>query len=179
MTLYTIGHGRRSEEDFLAAAAPWRIQIVADVRSFPRSRTNPQFNADVIERWLSAASIGYQHWKSLGGRRRGLGTASPNLGWDNPAFRGYADYMMDDVFWSSLDALLAQARDRVTAVMCSETLWWRCHRRMIADAASARGVPVLHIMKPDVVTEHRLSPSALIAGDRVTYAQPTAPPALS
>ncbi len=143
--------------------------MLVDVRTYPRSRTNPQFNIDTLPQTLADAHIAYEHWELLGGRRRGLGAESPNMGWKHPAFRGYADYMMEDVFWIALDALLVRARDAVTAIMCSETLWWRCHRRMIADAAVARGAHVVHIMKPGVTAEHVLSPPARIVGDRVSY----------
>jgi hypothetical protein len=170
MTLYTIGHGTRTVEEFVQALKVKGVQLLADVRSFPRSQTNPQFNSDALAQTLAASDIKYEHWGSLGGRRRGLGPNSPNSRWEHPAFRGYSDYMMEDAFWSALDALLDQASLATTAVMCSETLWWRCHRRMIADAAVARGARVLHIMKPGIELDHVLSPPGHIIGDRVSYA---------
>lgn len=118
---------------------------------------------------MPSAGIAYEHWAALGGRRRGLGAASPNTAWEHPAFRGYADYMMEDTFWQSLDALLARTTRCATVIMCSERLWWRCHRRMIADAATARGVRVLHLMKAGEAVEHVLAPVARIVGDRVVY----------
>jgi uncharacterized protein (DUF488 family) len=170
MTLYTIGHGRRTFGELLEALQSQRVSLVADVRRFPRSRANPQFNSDELSQKLAAEAIRYEHLASLGGRRRGLGASSPNTAWQNPAFRGFADYMLEEAFWSALDSLLGQARLAVTVLICSETLWWRCHRRLIADAAEARGVSVLHIMKPGIVAEHVLSPPARIIGDYVKYA---------
>jgi uncharacterized protein (DUF488 family) len=170
MTLYTIGHGRRTLGELVEALQSEQIGSVADVRRFPRSRANPQFNSDELPEKLVADGIRYKHWTSLGGRRRGLGASSPNTAWQNAAFRGFADYMMEEAFWSALDSLLGEARLTPTALMCSETLWWRCHRRLIADAAVARGVPVLHIMKPGVVAKHLLSPPARIIGNYVRYA---------
>jgi uncharacterized protein (DUF488 family) len=145
------------------------VTAVADVRAYPRSLANPQFNRDVLNAALAKCGIAYDHWEALGGRRSGLGAASPNVAWKNAGFRGFADYMMSDEFWFALDGLLAQAAARPTAVMCSETLWWRCHRRMIADAATARGAEIRHIMKPGVVVAHVLSPAARIVGNRISY----------
>ena len=170
MTLYTIGHGMRTAQELIDALQSFDVRLVADVRAYPRSRTNPQFNEDTLRQTLASAAIAYEHWRSLGGRRRGRGDASPNAAWHHPAFRAYADYMMEDAFWSALDTLLAQAAQTVTAVMCSETLWWRCHRRMISDAAVARGAQVFHIMRPGVVVPHQLPAWAHVVGDRVSYA---------
>jgi uncharacterized protein (DUF488 family) len=167
--LYTIGHGTRTTDELIAALRGAGVRAVADVRAHPRSLTNPQFNRDVLGPKLAGCGIAYAHWSALGGRRRGLGAASPNVAWKNAGFRGFADYMLTDEFWFALDDLLVQAAARATAVMCSETLWWRCHRRMIADAATARGAEVAHIMKPGVVVAHVLSPAARIAGNRVSY----------
>lgn len=169
MTLYTIGHGTKAIGELIEALRSFDVQLVADVRAYPRSRTNPQFNEESLSESLASAGIAYEHVPALGGRRRGRGDASPNASWRHPAFRGYADYMMDDAFWAALDALLAQARHRVTAVLCSETLWWRCHRRMIADAAVARGAQVMHIMRPDHAVTHELPEWALKVGDRISY----------
>ncbi|HEY6358245.1 MAG TPA: DUF488 domain-containing protein, partial [Vicinamibacterales bacterium] len=169
VTLYTIGHGTRSTEDFLAMLRERGIALLIDVRAFPSSRANPQFNKDALAATLAAAGIAYEHWPQLGGRRRGLGDASPNTAWQHPAFRAYADYMMTGEFRTALDSLMARTAERPTAVMCSETLWWRCHRRLIADAAVARGADVLHLMKSGDAKPHALSPHARIAGNSVTY----------
>ena len=172
MTLYTIGHGTRSIDEFLETLRQAHIKLVVDVRAFPGSRTNPQFGKEPLRLALRAAHIEYEHWPALGGRRRGLGPASPNVAWKHPAFRAYADYMLDDAFWQALDELLQRAAQVPTAVMCSETLWWRCHRRMIADAAVARGARVIHLMKLGQEREHVLSPIAHIEHGRVAYRQP-------
>jgi uncharacterized protein (DUF488 family) len=171
VTLYTIGHGTRSTEVFLTMLREHQIALLVDVRAFPSSRANPQFNKDALEAELAGASIACEHWPELGGRRRGLGDASPNTAWQHPAFRAYADHMMSDEFWTFLDGLLAKAAERPTAIMCSETLWWRCHRRLIADAAVARGAQVVHLMKAGDAKPHALSPPAHIVGDRVTYVE--------
>jgi uncharacterized protein (DUF488 family) len=167
--LYTIGHGTRSTEEFLGMLRERHIGLLVDVRAFPASRANPQFNKEALSEALADAGVAYQHEPALGGRRRGLGDASPNQAWRHPSFRAYADYMVTDEFWSALDALLAQATSRPTAIMCSETLWWRCHRRLIADAAFTRGAHVIHLLKPNSEAEHLLAPPALVEGDRVTY----------
>jgi uncharacterized protein (DUF488 family) len=168
LTLFTIGHGARSFKDFVATLRSMSVTLIADVRAFPHSRANPQFNQESLVQALPEHGITYQHWSELGGRRRGL-DASPNHVWQNAGFRAYADYMMQPIFWEALDSLLRQARTVVSAVMCSETLWWRCHRRLIADAAVARGADVAHIMKAGMVRAHIVSPSARITEDHVSY----------
>jgi len=145
------------------------VRAVADVRRYPRSRANPQFNGEALGTVLPAAGIGYAQHERLGGRRSATRADSPNAAWTHPAFRAYADYMMEDEFWEALDAMLRDARQDPTAVMCSETLWWRCHRRLIADAATARGFRVFHIMRPGIVAAHVLSAHSHVVGDRVSY----------
>jgi uncharacterized protein (DUF488 family) len=171
VTLYTFGHGTRSVQEFLNALNEHSVELLIDVRAYPGSRANPQFGEAALAAALESDGIRYEHWPSLGGRRRGLGDASPNVAWQHPAFRAYADYMMTDEFWSTLDELLARAGTQTTAIMCSETLWWRCHRRLISDAATARGGQVLHIMKLGILAHHVLSPPARIIGDRVVYTE--------
>ena len=169
MTLYTIGHGTRSIEEFLAVLRNAGIALLADVRAYPGSRTNPQFGAQSLQASLRAAGIVYQHMPALGGRRRGLGPASPNLAWKHPAFRAYADYMLGTSFWQALDELLSGAGEIPSTVMCSETLWWRCHRRLIADAALARGARVVHLLGTGQEAEHRLTPFARLDRGKVLY----------
>lgn len=169
--LYTIGHGTRPIDELVALLHEHAIALLVDVRAFPGSRTNPQFVRAHLERRLREAGIAYAWRPELGGRRRGLGARSPNTAWRNAGFRAYADYMLADAFWDALDELLDDARRRRTAVMCSETLWWRCHRRLIADAATARGVSVCHLVKPGTPADpHRVLSPARIVGDRVGYA---------
>lgn len=169
MTLYTIGHGTRSTEELVEALRYFGVRRLVDVRTYPGSRTNPQFGREQLEKGLPAYGITYEHCAQLGGRRRGLGPDSPNRRWKNTAFRGYADHMLQDGFWAALDDLLREAAAVPTAVMCAETLWWRCHRRLIADAATARGAAVVHIMTSGVAQPHKMLPPASLVGDRVTY----------
>jgi len=171
-TLYTIGHGRRSTDELVEALRSFGVDSLVDIRAYPGSKANPQFARERMENDLPALGIAYVHRPQLGGRRRGLGPQSPNVAWHNEAFRAYADYMLEDNFWSALDGLLGQAAELATAVMCAETLWWRCHRRLVADAATARGASVIHIMKPHAGQAHKILAPARIIADRVTYAGP-------
>jgi uncharacterized protein (DUF488 family) len=138
------------------------VDLVVDVRSVPRSRTNPQFNADAIAAPLAAAGIGYRHLKALGGLRHRTKDAppSPNTLWRNAAFRNFADYAGTGAFRSGLDELLALARDHCCAIMCAEAVWWRCHRRIIADYLLSEGVPVVHIMGEGRLEAATLTPGA-------------------
>ena len=169
MILYTIGHGTRTLEEFLELLRSHGVERLVDVRSYPGSRANPQFNKERLAIDLPAAGIAYAHARDLGGRRLGLADASPNRAWEHAAFRGYADYMMEPPFWNALDILLKSAQTVPTAIMCSETVWWRCHRRMIADAATARGAEARHIMKSRQAVPHQLTAFARVIGDRVSY----------
>ncbi|TAM73479.1 DUF488 domain-containing protein [bacterium] len=169
MKLYTIGHGTRAGEEFLRLLKAHGVTRLLDVRTAPGSRLNPQFGMAALQHMLERQGITYEHHPELGGFRKGLGAKSPNTAWKNESFRGYADYMLQDEFWKALDAVLAKAANEPLAVMCSETLWWRCHRRLIADAATARGADVRHIMRADLAEAHRLMPPARISGDRVAY----------
>ncbi|MDE2571057.1 MAG: DUF488 domain-containing protein [bacterium] len=175
MRLYTIGHGTREAEEFLRLLKAHGITRLLDVRTAPGSRKFPQFGMQALTRMLERNGIAYEHHPELGGFRKGLGEASPNKAWRNESFRGYADYMLSEEFWKALDAVLRKAQAEPLAVMCSETLWWRCHRRLIADAAMARGADVRHIMRADLAEAHRLMPPARIAGDRVVYGEPGRP----
>ncbi len=143
------------------------------MRTVPKSRRNPQYNSDVLARTLPGAGVSYRHEPALGGFRR-VQPDSPNGGWRHPSFRGYADYMAGDEFRDALLRLELQAEAEPTAVMCAETLWWRCHRRMIADALVARGRPVLHLGVGAEPVVHELTRFAVVdAGGRITY--PPAP----
>ena len=169
MKLYTIGHGTRTAEEFLRLLQAHKIARLLDVRTAPGSRKHPQFGMLALQQMLERHGIAYEHHPELGGFRKGLGAQSPNMAWKNESFRGYADYMLQDEFWKALDGVLVKAAKEPLVVMCSETLWWRCHRRLIADAATARGADVRHIMRPDLAEAHKLMPPARIAGDRVVY----------
>lgn len=145
MDLFTCGHGTLSSDDFTRLLAGVPIAAIVDVRSFPSSRKNPQFNREQLGKSLLAAGISYRWEPRLGGFRKPLPN-SPSAFWEHPSFRGYADYMASPDFWEALDSVLAHAKTEPTAVMCSESLWWRCHRRLIADAAVlGRHVAVCHL----------------------------------
>jgi uncharacterized protein (DUF488 family) len=168
-TAYTIGHSTRSAEELLALLREAGIELVADVRAFPSSRRHPQFNRGELNRWLPEAGIEYLHLPELGGRRAPLAD-SPNGGWRESAFRGYADHMRSSEFLKSLGELEAVAADAPTSIMCAEAVWWRCHRRLIADALVVRGWRIEHLGVGDSHTVHQLSPFAVVADDlTVTY----------
>jgi uncharacterized protein (DUF488 family) len=147
-TIFTIGHSTRTIAEFVALLGQVAVDLLVDVRSVPRSRTNPQFNADALPKALVDTGITYRHLPALGGlRHRAKGAApSPNTLWRVAAFRNYADYAATDAFRGGLDELRALACDKCCAIMCAEAVWWRCHRRIIADYLMAEGIPVAHIM---------------------------------
>lgn len=144
------------------------IALLCDVRSIPRSRHNPQYEQAQLPQTLAAAGIGYVWLKKLGGRRRAL-KDSPNMGWRNASFRGYADYMQTPEFAAALDELKALARDKKAAVMCAEAVPWRCHRSLIGDALVAEGWRVLDIFDEHSAKEHKLNPMAKTQSGRVLY----------
>ena len=152
----------------LALLAAHDVHRVADVRRFPRSRRHPQFNTDTLARELPAAGVAYRHWPALGGFRRAR-PDSRNTAWRNASFRGYADYMASDAFVAALEALLADAREGPTAIMCAEAVPWRCHRSLISDALVARGVEVRHILGPERAEAHTLTEGARVQGRNVIY----------
>ncbi|MGH2448221.1 MAG: DUF488 family protein [Chloroflexota bacterium] len=166
--LYTIGHSNRSLSEFVAMLKAHGVEQLVDVRTAAGSRRNPQFMKDELDRALAAEAIQYTHLKGLGGFRK-LAPDSVNMGWRNASFRGFADYMQTDDFRSALDDLLELAAERPTAIMCAEAVPWRCHRSLIADAISARGFPVSHIMSPARANPHTLTAFARVEDGRVTY----------
>jgi uncharacterized protein (DUF488 family) len=168
-TIWTIGHSTRPIEEFLGLLAEARIEAVADVRSFPGSRKNPQYGRESLVTTLSAHSIGYHWLQSLGGRRR-ASPDSPNTVWRNASFRGYADYMSSLEFERGLAQLEDAARKAHTAMMCSEAVWWRCHRSMIADALCVRGIEVVHILDAKHSMVHPMTAPARIVRGKLTYA---------
>jgi uncharacterized protein (DUF488 family) len=168
LVVWTIGHSSRSAEAFVARLRSAGIETVADVRRYPGSRAHPQFNAGPLARHLAAEGIGYVPFTDLGGRRQPR-PDSPNTVWRNASFRAYADYMETAEYDAALERLIEMARRRRTCIMCSEALWWRCHRAMIADSLKARDATVLHVMEGDEVTEHPFTPPARIVGGRLTY----------
>jgi uncharacterized protein (DUF488 family) len=169
LTIYTIGHSTRSSEELLALLREAGVELVADVRAYPSSRRHPQFNRDALAAWLGAAGIGYRHMPGLGGRRSPV-PGSPNGGWRELAFRGYADHMRSPEFQAALAELEAAARATPTAIMCAEAVWWRCHRRLISDALVARAWRVEHLGIDGAAAVHELTEFAVVGpGGTLTY----------
>ena len=166
--ILTIGHSTRSLDEFVAMLKAHGVECLVDIRTIPRSRHNPQFNGDSLPAALRAAGIGYHHMKELGGLRRAR-KDSPNTGWRNAAFRGFADYMLTPEFAAALAALTEEARGHRIAIMCAEAVPWRCHRSLVADALAVGGVPVEHIMSESRRDPHHITPFARISGARITY----------
>jgi uncharacterized protein (DUF488 family) len=164
----TIGHSTRTWKDFLALLRAHRVKRVIDVRSVPRSRHNPQFNREILSKKLRAARIGYVHLRKLGGLRHAR-RDSPNMGWRNTSFRGFADYMQTPDFEAGLDRLMKLARQKRSAIMCAEAVPWRCHRSLIADALTVRGIRVDDIMSMKRSQVHSLIAFARVRGHRITY----------
>lgn len=157
-TLYSIGHSMRSAEHFVSLLQTHGIELVVDVRRFPGSRRYPQFNLDMLTESLAAAGIDYRHEPELGGRRAPR-ESSPNIFWHNASFRGYADHMETAEFQDALDRLIELGEQQTTAILCSEALPWRCHRRLIADALVMRGHDVRHIIGDHDAETHVLNPN--------------------
>jgi uncharacterized protein (DUF488 family) len=168
LTIYTVGHSTRPLDDFLALLKAHAIVQLADVRTVPKSRRHPHFAGDALAHSLPAAGVAYRHFPGLGGLRKPR-RDSRNAAWRNDSFRGYADYMETDEFERALDALSAWSAPR-TAVMCAESVWWRCHRQLIADALVARGIEVRHIGSGTSAPVHTLTEFARVDEKRrVTY----------
>jgi uncharacterized protein (DUF488 family) len=170
--LLTVGHGTLPAERFAALLGGADVSSLVDVRTAPGSRHNPQFGRLELSAWLPEAGIDYRWEKRLGGFRKPA-PDSPNDALRHPAFRGYADYIGGEEFGRALDEVLGAAATRRTAVMCSESVWWRCHRRLIADAALLlRGVPVLHLMHDGGLRPHQPTEGATVEDGRLTYPSP-------
>ena len=167
--VFTIGHSTHPPERFLELLSAHRIAALADVRSFPSSRRWPQFNQEQLRASVERRGIEYHWLQKLGGRRRGLGDASPHLAWQHPAFRSYADYADTPEFEQGLGQLIALARRARTAFMCSEGLWWRCHRRLISDRLLLLGWRVRHILPGGKLTDHALPAFARVLDGRLVY----------
>ena len=173
--IFSIGHSTRPLHQFLALLRAHGIHTLVDIRSIPHSRRNPQYNQEALQQAILAVGLGYKHLPELGGHRRAR-KDSPNTGWLNPAFRGYADYMQTEAFEQGLCELLEVNRVAgPIAMMCSEAVPWRCHRSMVADALVARGPSVLHILGPSRAPAHRLNPMARIEGAVLSYPEATIP----
>jgi uncharacterized protein (DUF488 family) len=172
--IYTIGHSTHPIEEFLALLSQHEIKVLADVRSYPSSKRWPHFNHDELSHAVQRVGIEYRWFKSLGGRRKSKGAESPHTVWQIPAFRSYADYADGDDFRVGLDELIALAEQRRAAYMCSEGLWWRCHRRIISDHLVVRGWSVMHIMPTGKLVEHALPDFARVENRRLIYDVPRA-----
>jgi uncharacterized protein (DUF488 family) len=165
--VFTIGHSTRTLDELVSLLHQAEITLLVDVRSIPRSRAMPQFNIDTLPDALAAAGIRYQHLRALGGRRHHRKGAPPsqNTYWRVPAFRNYADYAETDEFRAGLETLRELARDSRCAIMCAEAVWWRCHRRIIADYLLAAGTCVEHIMGPGQIVPATMTPGAIVQPD--------------
>jgi uncharacterized protein (DUF488 family) len=168
LTIWTIGHSTRALDEFLALLAQYRIEAVADVRRFPGSRHYPHYGQHALQASLAQHQLEYHWLPALGGRRRPV-PDSPNTAWRNTSFRGYADHMQTAQFAAGLEQLLDLARRLRTTLMCTESVWWRCHRSMIADALRARGSDVVHILDARHSTLHPWTAPARIVEGRLTY----------
>lgn len=171
--IFTVGHATRSLEEFVQLLRAYGIRRVVDVRTIPRSRHNPQFNRDTLSRALHGRRLHYRHMKELGGLRHGR-KDSPNTGWRNESFRGYADYMQTPDFEQALEELIALAATEPTVIMCAESVPWRCHRSLIADALLVRGVTVRHLFSPTKASPHTMTPFAKVSGRQILYPGETA-----
>lgn len=174
---YTVGHSTRSITEFVEILQAAGIGSVADVRRLPGSRAHPQFNNDALSRSLAEFQIAYEHVVPLGGRRAKVAGVPPelNAGWRNRSFHNYADYARTPEFSDGLDRLVELGRTRPCAMMCSEAVWWRCHRRIIADHLLARGEEVIHLMEKGRMEPARLTPGAVLRDDGSVVYPPAAP----
>jgi uncharacterized protein (DUF488 family) len=166
--IYTLGHSTRPIAEFVSLLEAHGIEHLIDVRTIPRSRHNPQFNSDALAKVLSKEGIDYTHLKELGGLRRPL-KDSPNRGWRNASFRGYADYMQTEGFEIGLDKLIKRSHEKKIAIMCAEALPWRCHRSMISDALVAKKIKVEHIFTEKKKEPHSLNPMAVKKAGHLLY----------
>jgi len=164
----TVGHSTRPIDEFIAMLAAHRVTQLVDVRTVPRSRHNPQFNGEALAASLESAGIGYVHAPGLGGFRRPA-PDSPNAGWRNLSFRGYADYMQSPEFAANLFGLIELTRHDRVALMCAEAVPWRCHRSLIADALVVHGIATCEIASANRLQPHRLTSFARVRGVEISY----------
>ena len=167
-TIYTIGHSTRTGEEFITILQSFKIELLADIRTYPGSKRYPHFNKETLEQTLRDKKIIYQHFPELGGRRK-PSKDSGNTAWKNDAFRGYADHMETADFKLGIKKLEAVASQHRTAYMCSEAVWWRCHRSMISDHLKWKGWTVLHIMNENKSEEHPYTSPAKIIDGKLSY----------
>jgi uncharacterized protein (DUF488 family) len=167
-TIFTIGHSTNSYKKFVGLLQSFNIETLAHVRNFPGSMKFPHFNKEFMEAELGKSQIEYCHFKNLGGRRK-PDPDSKNTAWRHSAFRGYADYMESTDFIEGIHQLQQKALESCTAIMCSEAVWWRCHRSMVSDYLKSKSWKVMHILNTDKVAEHPYTAPAKIVMGRLTY----------
>ena len=170
-TIWTIGHSTRSLEELVAMLHAFSITALVDIRNYPGSKRYPQFNKESLEISVPANDNRYTHLKELGGRRRPV-EDSLNTAWRNEAFRGYADYMQTNEFITAIKTLETIAEKERTAYMCSEAVWWNCHRALVSDYLKSKGWTVMHIMDTAKATEHPYTKPAMIVDGNLCYHQP-------
>jgi uncharacterized protein (DUF488 family) len=168
LAIDTIGHSTHPAAEFLGLLVRHGIRQLADIRTVPKSRRHPQFNADALDVFLAQQAIVYRHFPALGGLRKPR-PDSINTAWQHPGFRGYADYMQTPSFANGVAALLEFSAAGPTTVMCAEAVWWRCHRRLLSDALLVRDVAVWHILPSGPPKPHHLNEFARVDGLRLTY----------
>jgi uncharacterized protein (DUF488 family) len=179
LPVYTIGHSTRTIPEFVHLLRSANIQLVVDVRSVPRSRTNPQYNLEILPDELAPYQIAHMRIAELGGLRKRTSDVPADLNgqWRNRSFHNYADYALSDAFRAGLSQLLDVSAERRTAIMCAEAVWWRCHRRIIADYLISAGLPVNHLMGEETVTPAKLMDGAVEAADGIHYPRAADEPA--
>jgi uncharacterized protein (DUF488 family) len=173
---FTIGHSTRPASEFIDLLKRAQIALLVDVRSVPRSRTNPQYNRDILPETLAQSAIGYEHMAALGGLRARQQDVPPgvNAFWENQSFHNFADYALTRAFQSGLARLRASGHERRCAIMCAEAVWWRCHRRIIADYLIGAGETVFHILGADRIEPARMTEAAQRREDgSLVYARPS------
>jgi uncharacterized protein (DUF488 family) len=168
LSIWTIGHSTLSIEEFVDRLKSFDIELLADVRSFPGSRRYPHFNQENLSSVLPEVQIRYQHFRELGGRRRAR-PDSLNVAWRNESFRGYADHMETAEFHGGIERLLAIAGKQRVAIMCSEAVWWRCHRSLISDYLKVKGIEVMHIMGSGKAEPHPFTSASRVENGELSY----------
>ena len=169
--VFTIGHSTRTIPEFAELLRRGPVELVVDVRTVPRSRRNPQYNEEALGAELATYQIGYRRIAGLGGLRSRARGVPPDVNgfWDNQSFHNYADYALSDDFAGAFGELMELSAGRRCAIMCAEAVWWRCHRRIIADYLIGRGRAVFHLMGADRIEPARLTPAARIGDENITY----------
>jgi len=172
--IFTIGHSTREIEEFISLLKAHNITQLVDIRTIPKSRHNPQFGGEALEKSLAEEGIQYVYLKDLGGSRPAA-KHSTNDAWRNKSFRNYADYMQTDEFKHALEELIKISKKKTTAIMCAEAVPWRCHRSLVADALMVRGISVFEIIGSGTAREHKITSFAVVEGETITYPKSALP----